>query len=247
MHGSSMGNAGGMPASRAYAKPQERLRRFHLTGQPENTRRKNRQPLGQPGLIVEKSHGLQRGNLECLTAADVCTGQFFIASYHVRLCLGEFGAVALVGTPGQLLPLAPHNPGHFVLTGLPAPGTNQRMRALLGCFVKKIAFFHDLPTLHPVAKTVAKNMGTREVFIPREKISRREARTSHSGGFYSILVLAMTKRKPAKFSVTKAVKANARERVGQPKPARVISTEPRTGRAAKHKPKLEELLRQEES
>jgi hypothetical protein len=67
-----------------------------------------------------------------------------------------------------------------------------------------------------------------------------------SGGIYSILILAMTKRKPGKFSVTKAVKANARERVGQPKPARVIESEPRTGREAKHKPKLEEVIRQEE-
>ncbi len=57
----------------------------------------------------------------------------------------------------------------------------------------------------------------------------------------------MTKRKPGKFSAAKAVKANARERVGQPKPARVIDTEPRTGRQAKHKPKLEEIIQQEES
>jgi hypothetical protein len=57
----------------------------------------------------------------------------------------------------------------------------------------------------------------------------------------------MTKRKPGKFSASKAVKANARERVGQPKPARVINTEPRTGRAAKHKPKLEEIISQAES
>jgi hypothetical protein len=56
----------------------------------------------------------------------------------------------------------------------------------------------------------------------------------------------MTKRKPGKFSATKAVKANARERVGQPKPGRVIDTEPRTGRSTKHKPKLEEIMRQEE-
>jgi hypothetical protein len=56
----------------------------------------------------------------------------------------------------------------------------------------------------------------------------------------------MAKRKPAKFSVSKAVKANARERVGQPKPARVVDTEPRTGRAAKHKPKMEEMIRNEE-
>jgi hypothetical protein len=59
-------------------------------------------------------------------------------------------------------------------------------------------------------------------------------------------MLAMRKRKPAKFSATKAVKANARERVGQPKPARVIDTEPRTGREAKHKPKLEQILNQED-
>ncbi len=59
-------------------------------------------------------------------------------------------------------------------------------------------------------------------------------------------MLAMRKRKPAKFSATKAVKANARERVGQPKPARVIDTEPKTGREAKHKPKLEQILNQED-
>lgn len=59
-------------------------------------------------------------------------------------------------------------------------------------------------------------------------------------------MLVMTKRKPGKFSATKAVKANARERVGQPKAARVIDTEPRTGREVKHKPKLEEVIEQEE-
>ena len=56
----------------------------------------------------------------------------------------------------------------------------------------------------------------------------------------------MTKRKPGKFSVTKAVKVNARERVGQPKPARVVDTEPRTGRETKHKPKLEDIIQREE-
>ena len=56
----------------------------------------------------------------------------------------------------------------------------------------------------------------------------------------------MTKRKPGRFSATKAVKANARERIGQPKPARVVESEPRTGRHIKHKHKLEELIRKEE-
>jgi hypothetical protein len=56
----------------------------------------------------------------------------------------------------------------------------------------------------------------------------------------------MTKRKLAKFSATKAVKANARERVGQPKPSRLVDTAPRTGREMKHKPKLDQIIRQED-
>jgi len=57
----------------------------------------------------------------------------------------------------------------------------------------------------------------------------------------------MARRKQTRFSAEKAVKANARERVGQPKPARVIEEKTkRTGRDAKHKSKLEELIRQEE-
>lgn len=56
----------------------------------------------------------------------------------------------------------------------------------------------------------------------------------------------MPKRKPGRFSAAKAVKANARDRVGQPKPARVVEDTPRTGRQAKHKPKMDELIRQEE-
>ena len=51
----------------------------------------------------------------------------------------------------------------------------------------------------------------------------------------------MKKRKPSQFSATKAVKANARERVGQPKPSRVVQTEPRVGRQTKHKERLEDL------
>jgi len=56
----------------------------------------------------------------------------------------------------------------------------------------------------------------------------------------------MTKRKPGRFSATKAVKANARERVGQPKPARVVEDKPRTGRQIKHRKKLEQIIQQEE-
>jgi hypothetical protein len=50
------------------------------------------------------------------------------------------------------------------------------------------------------------------------------------------------KRKRGQFSATKAVKANARERVGQPKPAKVVDDTPRTGRRAKYKPRLEQII-----
>ena len=56
----------------------------------------------------------------------------------------------------------------------------------------------------------------------------------------------MPKPKKSRFSVTKAVKANARERVGQPKPGRVLADKPRTGRSAKYKPKVEELIQDKE-
>jgi hypothetical protein len=56
----------------------------------------------------------------------------------------------------------------------------------------------------------------------------------------------VAKKKVGTFSAAKAVKANARERVGQPKPARVIEGRPRTGRQTKHKTKLEDVLQQEE-
>jgi hypothetical protein len=53
----------------------------------------------------------------------------------------------------------------------------------------------------------------------------------------------MTKRKVEKFSVTKAVKANAREQVGQPKPSRVLPEKPKSeSRESKHKSKLEDLI-----
>lgn len=52
----------------------------------------------------------------------------------------------------------------------------------------------------------------------------------------------MGKRKSARFSATKAVKANARERVGQPKPVRVLKAKPPVGRQVKYKPKLEQML-----
>lgn len=55
--------------------------------------------------------------------------------------------------------------------------------------------------------------------------------------------MAAKKKAVKKFSVTKVVKANARERVGQPPAERVIADKPPTQkRKAKHKETLAEIL-----
>jgi hypothetical protein len=58
--------------------------------------------------------------------------------------------------------------------------------------------------------------------------------------------VAKKKQRPQKFSVVKAVKANARERVGQPQPERVIQERKSAeSRKAKHRPTLPELISEE--
>jgi hypothetical protein len=55
--------------------------------------------------------------------------------------------------------------------------------------------------------------------------------------------MARRKRRPEKFSVVKSVKANARERVGQPKPERVIEDPKKSKRRKpKHPQTLPQLL-----
>jgi hypothetical protein len=57
----------------------------------------------------------------------------------------------------------------------------------------------------------------------------------------------MAKKKKFGFSVTKAVKRNARERVGQPKPEKVIASEPQQARRERrHKETLADFLTREE-
>lgn len=57
----------------------------------------------------------------------------------------------------------------------------------------------------------------------------------------------MAKKKAAKFSVTKAVKRNARDRVGQPKPEKIIVSEPQQARRERrHKKTLADLLERED-
>jgi hypothetical protein len=59
--------------------------------------------------------------------------------------------------------------------------------------------------------------------------------------------MAAKKAKKKTFSAVKAVKANARRRVGQPPPEKIIVDAPRAEKQkAKHKPTLGEILSAEE-
>ena len=181
-------------------------------------------------------------NLEWLAAADVGAGELVVAAHHVRLRLGKARAVAFIGIARQLGPLAPNYPAYLILAGLPALGAGKRVLPHFSCLVEEFAFFHFDPALGCATPLKESLAGLCRFKFPLKLLR---------GGFRfasisSILILAMTKRKPTPFSATKAVKANARERVGQPKPARVVESEPRTGRETKHKPKLEEIILQEE-
>jgi hypothetical protein len=60
--------------------------------------------------------------------------------------------------------------------------------------------------------------------------------------------VAVKKKAAKKFSVTKAVKANARERLGQPPAERIIADKPpKQKRKAKHKETLANIIRGEEN
>jgi hypothetical protein len=56
--------------------------------------------------------------------------------------------------------------------------------------------------------------------------------------------VAKRRRRPKKFSIVKAVKANARERVGQPRPERVIVDDEKrkNSRKPKHRQTMTQLL-----
>ena len=176
-------------------------------------------PIADVEHGLEEGQSLQLGDLEAFAAADVAAGDHVVAADHVGLSLGESGAVAFVGTAWQLRPFAPDHPIDDVVAGLAAVRADKGVGLLLIGFGKKIAFFHNQ--------------------LNSQLSSRRKV--FHTQG-------AMTKRKKEKFSVTKAVKSNARDVVGQPKASRVVDDRPKPeGRESKHKPSLEKLIEGQES
>src|SRR5579862_2424066 len=102
-------------------------------------------------LLGQEGQGLQRGDLEWLSAAHIGAGQLVIAAHHIRLRFGEPGAIAFIGMTGQLRFLAADDPGDFVLGSLSALGAGQSVGAHLSGLVKKLAFFHG-PRSQPAWK-----------------------------------------------------------------------------------------------
>jgi hypothetical protein len=95
-----------------------------------------------------------------------------------------------------------YHQGRPIFFRLSAPEPSQSVRSLFRGFIERSPLFHDLSASYLFS----------------------------FDSIRSILVLAAMKRKPTIFSATKAVNANARERVGQSKSGRVPPTRLRSGR-----------------
>jgi hypothetical protein len=95
-------------------------------------------------LFVElnECHRLDACNLKPFAAAHILAAHHVVAADHVALRFGEAGAVTVVGSTGQLGPLAANNPAEFVLSLLSAVRAGHGVGSLFGPLIEKIAFFH---------------------------------------------------------------------------------------------------------
>jgi hypothetical protein len=99
------------------------------------------------------------------------------------------------------------------------------MFSLFRFLLEEVSFFHGLsPAFPEIVNSLRSIPYLDRVSIPPEDSS-----------------MAKRKRRPEKFSVVKAVKANARDRVGQPRPERVIDDQ-KSGRKPKHRQTMPQLL-----
>jgi hypothetical protein len=130
---------------------------------------------------------------------------------------------------------APHQPSYLIFFGLAAMRAGQRVLPLFRFLVEEVPFFHGLETHFPGAEKTP----PAEIYRSIPYLDRDSITTSLEEDRF----MAKRKRRPEKFSVVKAVKANARERVGQPRPERVIQDPKRAqSRKPKHAQTLPQLL-----
>jgi hypothetical protein len=86
-------------------------------------------------------------NVKPFAAPNVFAAHRVVTPHHVALCLGKTSAVAVIGAPGELRLLPPHNPLNLVIPLLPTVWTGHYMRSLFCPLIKKITLFHPAP--HP--------------------------------------------------------------------------------------------------
>jgi hypothetical protein len=180
---------------------------------------------------LQEGHGLNSRDVEALAAADVLAAHHVVGARHIRLELRKTGAIPLIRVAREAILLPPHQPAYLVLVRFAAVGASEGVRACLRLFIIKIAFFH---------------LGTHF-----QRHSGKSIPYSRGGGNRVVLVEeerdVAPKKKLKKFSVTKAVKSNARDVVGQPKPAKVMDDRDRVEkRKARHKTTLGDLLKNQE-
>ncbi len=187
--------------------------------------------MGHPGL--HEGYGLYAGYVEAFTAADVLAAEDVVGADHVALSLGEAGSVTLVGVAWELSLLAADEPSDLVFAGLAAVRAGHGVGSLLGPFVEKFTFFHAGSLLDWL-----RAVSLREILA-----MRLQGKVLHNQGWMAASRLGMAKAKKRVFSVVKAVKENARDRVG-PVPAGSVIPDPKQKEAAKPKYKktLADLL-----
>jgi hypothetical protein len=91
---------------------------------------------------LKEGDGLDAGDIETLAATDILAADEVVGPDHVALRLGEAGAVALVGSTGELGLLAADEPPDLVFPWLAAVRTGHGVGPLFGALVEKVTFFH---------------------------------------------------------------------------------------------------------
>ena len=129
-----------------------------------------------------------------------------VSADHVRLRLGKAGAIALSAFRGRAFFLRRTSQPSWYSSALPHCGQVSVWFRCSGFSSRKIASLHGSTFLSHVLRLLPLKPAQQSIVEFRRHAGR-------SG-------MAKRGRRPKKFSVTKAVKANARERVGQPRKPR---------------------------
>jgi hypothetical protein len=117
---------------------------------------------------------------------------------------------------------------------------------LFSLFLEEVPFFHSLSPTFPAFEGNSNRRKYKKYSILGQGFHNRRSGPAKNGGdsWQENRCMAKRKRRPEKFSIVKAVKANARERIGQPRPERVIVDDQKrqNSRKPKHRQTMPQLL-----